>query len=177
MTVPASFDAVARELTLEGRRAGRLSEHHAAGRAAGGLLCVDRAAPGLARAGHSGRPHPGGGYRRRHHGFHADCRDGARAANWRLNRMAVGEHILLGGDNIDLALAGLVADRLAEKGTQIDSLPAAGAVEQLPRRQGKAARSGLEEERGAGHDSGQGHGAGGRHHQGDAASRATWSAS
>jgi hypothetical protein len=38
-----------------------------------------------------------------------------------LNRVAVGDHILLGGDNIDLALAGVVAYRLAEKGTKIDS--------------------------------------------------------
>ena len=38
-----------------------------------------------------------------------------------LNRVAVGDHILLGGDNIDLALAGVVAQRLAEKGTRIDS--------------------------------------------------------
>ncbi len=38
-----------------------------------------------------------------------------------LNRVAVGEHILLGGDNIDLALAGVVSQRLAEKGTRIDS--------------------------------------------------------
>ena len=38
-----------------------------------------------------------------------------------LNRVAVGEHILLGGDNIDLALAGVVARRLAEKGTRLDS--------------------------------------------------------
>jgi hypothetical protein len=38
-----------------------------------------------------------------------------------LNRVAVGDHILLGGDNIDLALAGTVAQRLAEKGTRIDS--------------------------------------------------------
>ncbi len=38
-----------------------------------------------------------------------------------LNRVAVGEHILLGGDNIDLALAGTVSQRLAEKGTRIDS--------------------------------------------------------
>ena len=38
-----------------------------------------------------------------------------------LNRVAVGEHILLGGDNVDLALAGVVAQRLAEKGTRIDS--------------------------------------------------------
>ena len=38
-----------------------------------------------------------------------------------LERLAVGEHILLGGDNIDLALAGVVAQRLAEKGTRLDS--------------------------------------------------------
>ena len=38
-----------------------------------------------------------------------------------LNRIAVGEHILLGGDNIDLALASVVSERLAQKGTRIDS--------------------------------------------------------
>jgi hypothetical protein len=38
-----------------------------------------------------------------------------------LNRVAVGEHILLGGDNIDLALASVVSERLAQKGTRIDS--------------------------------------------------------
>jgi hypothetical protein len=38
-----------------------------------------------------------------------------------LDRVAVGEHILLGGDNIDLALARLVADQLAQKGTKIDT--------------------------------------------------------
>jgi len=38
-----------------------------------------------------------------------------------LTRVAVGEHLLLGGDNIDLALAGAVSQRLAEKGTRIDS--------------------------------------------------------
>jgi len=39
-----------------------------------------------------------------------------------LERVAVGEHILLGGDNIDLALARLVAARLAQKGTRIDAI-------------------------------------------------------
>lgn len=39
-----------------------------------------------------------------------------------LERVAVGEHILLGGDNIDLALARTVADRLTSKGTRIDAL-------------------------------------------------------
>jgi hypothetical protein len=38
-----------------------------------------------------------------------------------LDRVAVGEHILLGGDNIDLALASTISQRLAEKGTRLDS--------------------------------------------------------
>jgi molecular chaperone DnaK (HSP70) len=43
-----------------------------------------------------------------------------RGGELTLERVAVGEHILLGGDNIDLALANLVAGRLAERGTRID---------------------------------------------------------
>jgi molecular chaperone DnaK (HSP70) len=39
-----------------------------------------------------------------------------------LERMAVGEHILLGGDNMDLALARLIAGELAQKGMRIDTL-------------------------------------------------------
>jgi len=38
-----------------------------------------------------------------------------------LHRLAVGEHILLGGDNMDLALAHAVAARLAGEGTKLDS--------------------------------------------------------
>ncbi len=37
-----------------------------------------------------------------------------------LRRMAVGNHLLVGGDNMDLALAHLVAGRFAEKGTKLD---------------------------------------------------------
>lgn len=37
-----------------------------------------------------------------------------------LSRLAVGDHLLLGGDNMDLALAHFVAGRLAEKGVQLD---------------------------------------------------------
>src|SRR5215467_5685983 len=44
-----------------------------------------------------------------------------QAGELMLDRVAVGEHILLGGDNIDLALAGVVAQRLAEKGTRLDT--------------------------------------------------------
>lgn len=39
----------------------------------------------------------------------------------RLERIAVGEHLLLGGDNIDLALAHTVAGDLAAKGRKIDA--------------------------------------------------------
>ena len=45
-----------------------------------------------------------------------------QAGELTLERVAVGEHILLGGDNIDLALARLVADQLAQQGTKIDNL-------------------------------------------------------
>jgi hypothetical protein len=45
-----------------------------------------------------------------------------QAGELTLDRMAVGEHILLGGDNMDLALARLIADQLAQKGTRIDTL-------------------------------------------------------
>jgi molecular chaperone DnaK (HSP70) len=38
-----------------------------------------------------------------------------------LERVAVGDHILLGGDNMDLALAHHVRQRLAESGTQLDT--------------------------------------------------------
>lgn len=43
------------------------------------------------------------------------------AGNLQLNRVAVGEHILLGGDNMDLALAHGVARGLAAEGKQLDS--------------------------------------------------------
>ena len=45
-----------------------------------------------------------------------------QAGELTLDRTAVGEHILLGGDNMDLALARLIADQLAQKGTRIDTL-------------------------------------------------------
>ena len=120
VTVPASFDAVARELTLEAARlAGYqnitlLEEPQAAFYA-----WIER---------------------------HGDWRDRVRLGDLilvvdigggttdftliavtervgelSLDRVAVGEHILLGGDNIDLALANTVSQRLAEKGTRLDS--------------------------------------------------------
>ena len=119
LTVPASFDAVARELT------GRAGEE--AGYANVTLLEEPQAAfyAWLER-------HPD--WRERVQVgdliLVVDIGGGTtdftliavteRAGELALDRVAVGEHILLGGDNIDLALARLVADRLAERGTKID---------------------------------------------------------
>lgn len=43
-----------------------------------------------------------------------------REGNLELHRVAVGDHILLGGDNMDLALAHVVARKLAAGGTTLD---------------------------------------------------------
>jgi hypothetical protein len=120
LTVPASFDAVARELTLEAaQQAGYqnitlLEEPQAAFYAwierhpdwrervtVGDLILVVDIGGGTTDF-----------------TLIAVTESGGELA---LNRVAVGEHILLGGDNIDLALAGVVQHRLAEKGTRIDS--------------------------------------------------------
>jgi hypothetical protein len=120
VTVPASFDAVARELTLEAaRQAGYqnitlLEEPQAAFYAwierhrdwrervkVGDLILVADIGGGTTDFTLIAVTESGG--------------------ELSLNRVAVGEHILLGGDNIDLALAGIVAHGLAEKGTRIDS--------------------------------------------------------
>jgi molecular chaperone DnaK (HSP70) len=45
-----------------------------------------------------------------------------RSGELQLERIAVGEHILLGGDNIDLALARHLEQQLAGKGAKLDSL-------------------------------------------------------
>jgi hypothetical protein len=44
-----------------------------------------------------------------------------RDGNLELHRVAVGEHILLGGDNMDLALAYAVAGKLAAQGSRLDA--------------------------------------------------------
>ncbi|PYT30029.1 MAG: nucleotide-binding protein [Acidobacteria bacterium] len=108
VTVPASFDAVARELTLQAaERAGfrdvtlRHKDWRERVKLGDLILVLDI----------------GGGT--------TDLTLIAvteQQGELALERMAVGEHILLGGDNMDLALARLVAGELAEKGTRIDTL-------------------------------------------------------
>ncbi len=120
VTVPASFDAVARELTLEAaQRAGfrdvaLLEEPQAAFYAwierhqdwrervkLGDLILVVDIGGGTTDF--------------------TLIAVTEQAGELALERMAVGEHILLGGDNMDLALARMVADQLAQKGTRIDT--------------------------------------------------------
>ena len=76
LTVPASFDAVARELTVEAARPGGARAGHAAGGAAGRLLrLARRAGRRLAEAGQGRRHPPGLRRRRRDDRLHPDRRD------------------------------------------------------------------------------------------------------
>ena len=136
VTVPASFDEAARELTLAGGGERRLppvvllEEPQAAFYA-----WIDRrsGAAQLARR----RARAGVRRRRRHHRLHADRRrrgDG-------FTRTAVGDHLLLGGDNLDLTLAKLVEQR-AGRAQRQEARRAAVARPgpRLPAREGDAAR-------------------------------------
>jgi molecular chaperone DnaK (HSP70) len=121
LTVPASFDAVARELTVEAAMSAGLPAHLR-------LLEEPQAAlyAWLADRGPAWREavsvgdvilvvDVGGGTT----DFSLIAvRD--VAGQLELERVAVGEHILLGGDNLDLALAHTVRARLAAEGTTLD---------------------------------------------------------
>jgi Hsp70 protein len=120
LTVPASFDAVARELTLRAAAAAGLAQVQ--------LLEEPQAAvyAWVDGAGHNWRDQlsvgdlllvcdVGGGT--------TDLslvRVDEEAGELALRRVAVGDHILLGGDNMDLALAFHVRDQLAATGTRLD---------------------------------------------------------
>jgi hypothetical protein len=121
LTVPASFDAVARELTVEAARAAGL-EHV--------TLVEEPQAAFYSWIEASGDPwreqvevgdtilicDVGGGTT--DFTLIAVSDDGGQLA---LTRVAVGDHILLGGDNMDLALAHQLAKNLAGKGSKLDS--------------------------------------------------------
>ncbi|MEX3927390.1 Hsp70 family protein [Paraburkholderia sp. BR10936] len=120
VTIPASFDPAARELTAEAAQA--------AGYANMTLLEEPQAAL------YSWIQKSGGAWRKEVKigdiilvvdvgGGTTDLSLIAvveREGNLELHRVAVGEHILLGGDNMDLALAHVVARKLATQGTQAD---------------------------------------------------------
>ncbi len=122
LTVPASFDAVARELTVEAARAAGfehltlLEEPQAAFYA-----WIDSTAAGTTwrkqvKVGESVLICDVGG----------GTTDltlilvGEDQGQMILTRVAVGEHILLGGDNMDLALAHTVARKFQERGIKLD---------------------------------------------------------
>ena len=172
MTVPASFDAVARELTLEAAKQAGLREHHPARRAAGGLLRVDRAAPRLARAREGGRPDPGGGYRRRHHRFHADRGDGSERRAGAGPRGGGRAHSAGRRQYRPGAGAAWWRSGWRRRARGIDSRQHQALWNNCRVAKEKLLEPDIESEGAAGHDSGQRHRAGGRHDQGHAAARA-----
>ncbi|MFH0901446.1 MAG: Hsp70 family protein [Pseudomonadota bacterium] len=121
LAVPASFDAVARELTMEAARHAGLTNVT--------LLEEPQAAfySWLAKNGDDWRRllHVGdvvlvcdlGGGTTDFSLIAVADRDG----ELELERIAVGDHLLLGGDNMDLALSYAVAQKLAARGVKLDS--------------------------------------------------------
>jgi hypothetical protein len=121
LTVPASFDAVARELTVEAAYAAGLENIT--------LLEEPQAAlyAWLDRAGSAWRKalHPGdlllvvdiGGGTSDFSAIAVVDQEGSLG----LERIAVGDHILLGGDNMDLALAYALRQRLKAEGKDLDT--------------------------------------------------------
>ena len=121
LTVPASFDAVARDLTAEAARTAGLSKVT--------LLEEPQAAfyAWLENCGESWREQVkkddlvlvcdiGGGTTDLTL-IEVNEEDG----DLELERVAVGQHILLGGDNMDLTLAYTVSQRLKSEGTKLDA--------------------------------------------------------
>jgi hypothetical protein len=128
LTVPASFDAAARELTVEAAFAAGLENVT--------LLEEPQAAlyAWIAARGDAWRKElaPGdvvlvvdvGGGTTDFSAIRAVEVDGSLA----LERVAVGDHILLGGDNMDLALAYAVRARLEDEGRTLDAWQAQALV-------------------------------------------------
>jgi hypothetical protein len=121
LTVPASFDAAARELTVEAARAAGF-EHLT-------LLEEPQAAfyAWIDGQGENWRKQVNVGDLV----LVADLGGGTtdftlvevteEGGNLSLTRLAVGDHLLLGGDNMDLSLAYTVAGALAKQGTKLDA--------------------------------------------------------
>lgn len=121
VTIPASFDPAARELTAEACRAAGFKQ----------LTLLEEPQAAL----YSWIQASNGAWRKQvKHGdiiLVVDVGGGTtdlsliavleRDGNLELQRIAVGEHILLGGDNMDLALAYGVARKLAAEGKQLDA--------------------------------------------------------
>jgi hypothetical protein len=129
LTVPASFDAVARELTVQAAQMAGLSNLT--------LLEEPQAAfyawleaqrdhwREIVKVGETILVCDIGGGTSDFSLIQATEEDG----NLTLRRVAVGDHILLGGDNMDLTLAYAVRAKLAQRGTQLDTWQFRGLVQ------------------------------------------------
>jgi hypothetical protein len=120
LTVPASFDAVARELTVEAARAAGLEEVTLLEEPQAALYAwLEAMGEGWRKALRPGDlvlvVDVGGGTTDLSLIAAVD-----RAGALELTRVAVGDHILLGGDNMDLALAHALAEKLGKAGHRID---------------------------------------------------------
>ncbi len=120
LTVPASFDAVARELTVEAARAAGFPEVTLLEEPQAALYAWVDAMGDLWRK--AVRPGDlvlvvdvGGGTTDFSLIAVVD-----RGGELGLERVAVGDHVLLGGDNMDLALAHALAEKLAGEGKRVD---------------------------------------------------------
>jgi molecular chaperone DnaK (HSP70) len=121
LTVPASFDAVARELTVQAARSAGLEnvtllEEPQAAFYAWIDAVGDRWRDQVRKGDLVLVCDVGGGT-----SDFSLIRVSEADGQLELERIAVGEHLLVGGDNMDLALAYAVARRLAEKGTRLDA--------------------------------------------------------
>jgi len=120
ITIPASFDPAARELTAEAARSVGLSDFTLLEEPQSALYSWIQGSGGQWRDQVRVRDvilvvDLGGGTADFSLMYVAE-RDGALE----LNRVAVGDHILLGGDNMDLALAHGAAAKLAAQGTRLE---------------------------------------------------------
>jgi hypothetical protein len=121
LTVPASFDAAARELTHEAAIAAGLPHDLT-------LLEEPQAAvyAWLANQGEQWRRHLTVGDRLLVCDVGGGTTDlslvtvGEQEGELLLQRLAVGDHLLVGGDNMDLALAHYVAQQFSEQGIELD---------------------------------------------------------
>ncbi|MEM7128660.1 MAG: Hsp70 family protein [Chloroflexota bacterium] len=121
LTVPASFDAVARELTVQAAQMAGFNQ----------LILLEEPQAAF----YSWLQAEGGKWRERINVGESvlvcDVGGGTsdfsiievteEEGNLELRRAAVGDHILLGGDNMDLTLAYAVRGTLAQAGTQLDN--------------------------------------------------------
>jgi hypothetical protein len=121
VTIPASFDPAARELTAEAARAAGCER----------MILLEEPQAAL----YSWIQKSAGGWRKQVRPgdiiLVVDVGGGTsdfsliavleREGTLELHRVAVGEHILLGGDNMDLALAYAVAGKLSAQGSKLDA--------------------------------------------------------